>query len=312
MSDKSLEFGDITELDKELVVVKIGSTSVVRKNVDGTVGIDSERIAGLCKSIKDLRDLNYRVLVVSSGAVAAGAQHLKVARPNSADQPGLSACAAIGQPLLMKIYSDVSAMYGFDVGQVLPMRSNFHEKDSLDKLKSTFDKLFMLGIVPIVNENDPVSTAELKFGDNDGIAALVSILLKASKFILLTDQDGILDKDPNKFKDAKLIEVITKFESQMVDNNAELSAFGSGGAGTKVAAADLASYSNSNDHVFIANSNKSAHLREILNGEIISTRVEVSRTGVLSPIDAYEVFNQLELAKQRGEAYTPIADLLNK
>jgi glutamate 5-kinase len=81
---------------------------------------------------------------------------------------------------------------------------------------------------------------------------------------------------------------------------------------TKVAAADLASYSNTNDHVFIANSNKSAHLREILNGEIISTRVEVTRTGVLSPIDAYEVFNQLELAKQRGEAYTPIAELLNK
>ena len=296
--------------DIPLIVIKIGSSSIVKHNGDNTE-IDEAKIANLTSSIHDLKNRGFRVLLVSSGAVAAGAHILKIPRPKPDDIKGLAACASIGQPQLMSFYTEHAEKSGFVFSQVLLTRSDFHNQGALDYLEQTITSLFELGVVPILNENDVVSNRELNFGDNDGIASLVTVLLKANKFILLTDQDGLLDKDPNKHSDAKLIETIEEFTSSMVDEDAKLSSFGSGGAGAKVVAVDLATYANPGLEAFIANSNLADRVIDILEGKINSTRIKVKKTKTLKPVEAYEVFSRLETDKQNGNPYTPIACLLD-
>ena len=289
----------MNELEKPLIVIKIGSSSIVKHEGNNT-DIDLNKISGLCKSINELRDSGHRVILVSSGAVAAGTHIVGIERPKSNDLKGLAACAAIGQPQLMTLYSKFAKELGFIFAQVLLTRSDFHDQDALDYLERTFESLFELGVVPLVNENDVVSNRELNFGDNDGISALITILLKADKFVLLTDQEGLLDKDPNEHDDAKLIEDIDVYLPSMVDQHASMSEYGSGGHGTKVAASDLATYACADLVAHIANSKKADSIVNILNSTEKSTRIKAKNTGLLSPIEAYEIFGELEKGRQEG------------
>ena len=271
----------MNELEKPLIVIKIGSSSIVKHEGNNT-DIDLNKISGLCKSINELRDSGHRVILVSSGAVAAGTHIVGIERPKSNDLKGLAACAAIGQPQLMTLYSKFAKELGFIFAQVLLTRSDFHDQDALDYLERTFESLFELGVVPLVNENDVVSNRELNFGDNDGISALITILLKADKFVLLTDQEGLLDKDPNEHDDAKLIEDIDVYLPSM----------------------DLVAH--------IANSKKADSIVNILNSTEKSTRIKAKNTGLLSPIEAYEIFGELEKGRQEGRPYISVADLVNQ
>ena len=301
----------MSNLEKPLIVIKIGSSSIVKRDESGETVIDVDKLVALCKSVKDLMDAGNRVLIVSSGAVAAGAHVLKMDRPKSSDVKTLSACAAVGQPQLMKLYSEAARTFGFITAQALLMRPDFHNPEALEKLTGTLETLYKFeNVVPILNENDVTSNAELDFGDNDGIAALVAIMLSAEKIIFLTDQDGIMDKDPNKHADAQLVELISEFTSEMVNPNASKSEFGSGGHGTKVPALDLATYANPNLIGYVANSNRAGELKNIIDGEVACTKVLVNKNEKLSPEKAYEIFTNMKQASDANKPYVPVSEFV--
>lgn len=303
----------MNNLDKPLIVVKIGSSSIVKRDDKGETVIDVDKLIALCKSVKDLMDSGNRVLIVSSGAVAAGAHRLNMDRPKASDSSSLSACAAVGQPQLMMIYSKIAESFNFVVAQALLMRSDFHSSSAMENLTGTLETLFTFdNVVPILNENDVTSNDELNFGDNDGIAALIAIMLEADKIIFLSDQDGFMDKDPNVYSDAKLIETISEFSSEMVNPNASKSEFGSGGHGTKVPALDLATFANPKLIGYIANSNRAGELKNIIEGKVTCTKVLVSNNQKLSAESAYDLFAKMKIAAQANSPYIPVSEFLSR
>ncbi len=221
------------------VVVKIGTSSLT----DALGRIDHAAVVKLCAEIAAVRDQGHQVLAVSSGAVAAGMAALGLAeRPR--DGRTLQALSAVGQSRLMQTYNEVLAPWGLVAGQVLISPLDFFERAQYVHAKATLQRLLDLGVVPVINENDALTDAEIRFGDNDRIAALVAHLVRADLLVLLTDTPGLFTADPRLDTSASLIE-----EIRQVD--AELEAFaggtgtarGSGGMASKLAAAKIAAWS---------------------------------------------------------------------
>ena len=211
------------------IVVKIGSR-LLRDDLDG-------RVAMLADEAAALRARGKEVLVVTSGAIALGLRGLGLAaRPT--ELAGLQAAAAVGQGRLMHVYQEAFAARGLTIGQVLLTHDDVRDRRRYLNARLALGELLRLGAVPIVNENDTVSVDEIKFGDNDGLAALVTSLVGADLLVLLTDVDGLYDGDPAK--GARLVPEVTDVEAVRGFAGAATSGVGTGGMASKVEAAAIA------------------------------------------------------------------------
>ncbi len=223
------------------VVVKIGTSSLTDDN--GVIAV--EAVEKLAHEVAALREAGTEVVVVSSGAVASGLPALGIeAARRPRDARTLQAVSAVGQAHLMATWSGALGAHGLVVGQVLLAPLDFMVRSQYLQARGTLDRLLELGVVPVVNENDAVADDEIRFGDNDRIAALVAGLVGAEVLVLLTDTPGLMDADPRLSDSATLIEEIVEVDQELesVAGSAG-TARGSGGMASKLAAAKMASWS---------------------------------------------------------------------
>jgi glutamate 5-kinase len=215
------------------IVIKVGSSTVT--GPDGR--IDREYLDTLAAQVQRLRDDGDRAIVVTSGAIAAGLEALGLsARPT--DIATLQATAAVGQVRLVEVYRDLFAARGAHVGQVLVTRYDVGQRQQYLNACQTLERLLDLGAVPIVNENDTTAVDEIKFGDNDYLAALVGMMVHADLVVLLTDIDGLYSADPRVDAGARLVERVDELTDEHVAAaGGPGSAVGSGGMATKLQAA---------------------------------------------------------------------------
>ena len=223
------------------VVIKIGTSSLT--SADGV--IDASVISKVADEVAALRAEGTKVTIVTSGAIAAGMPVMNIA---AADRPTnavtLQALSSIGQPALVKTWSDALEQHGYAVGQILLAPHNFGERQQYLHARSTLQRLHELGVVPLINENDAVTDAEIRYGDNDRIAALVATIVEADTLVLLTDTDGVLTADPSVDPNASLIDEIVEFDQQLDDMAGGAgSVRGSGGMASKLTAAKIAAWS---------------------------------------------------------------------
>ena len=222
------------------VVVKVGTSSVT----DATGGVDQSVLAALASDVVGLIREGWEVVVVTSGAITAGWAEVGHGRSRPHDAVTLQAVSAVGQPLLMSAWRDAFASEGVAVGQVLLAPLDFSNRGQYLHARSTLAALQSLGVVPIVNENDAVADAEIRFGDNDRIAALVANLVAASHLVLLTDTEGLFTADPRLDPHATLIEEVQAFDATLLSlAGSSTSGVGSGGMASKLAAAHMATWS---------------------------------------------------------------------
>ncbi len=243
------------------IVVKIGTSSVTSESG----AINDDAIASLCAQVARLRDAGHEVLVVSSGAVAGGVAALSMAeRPT--DTLTLQALAAVGQSRLMQRYNAHLDAHGLVAAQVLLTPNDFIDRRQYLHARETVERLLTLGCVPVINENDAIAADEIRFGDNDRIAALLAHSVQADLLVLLTDIDGLYTDDPTRNPDATLVEVVAADDPLLSVHAGESgTARGSGGMASKLAAARIASWSGV--RTVIAAARKAGVLALAANGE---------------------------------------------
>lgn len=256
--------------DKERVVIKIGSSSLTHPN---SGDIHLQKIEKLVRIISDLKGEGKDVVLVSSGAIAAGRQALHHPKPATLAQK--QAFAAVGQARLMMVYQKLFAEYNQHAAQILMTKDTMINDSSRYNAQNTFDELLKLGVVPIVNENDTVSTSEIpyvdNFGDNDRLSALVAALIGADLLILLSDIDGLYSDDPKQNQNARFISLVPEITPEFLAMGKETSGsdVGTGGMAAKLAAARIATDSGSD--MVIANGENVEVIYQIINGEEAGT-----------------------------------------
>ena len=221
-----------------IVVAKIGTSSIT----DDLGEIDRGAIEKLCAEVASARADGHRVVIVTSAAIAAGLPALGIPRPR--DAATLQAISAVGQSRLMRVYDDVLAGHGIVGGQVLLAPLDFMIRQQYLHARTTLTRLLDLGVVPVVNENDAIADDEIRFGDNDRLAALVAHLVAADVLVLLTDTPGLLTADPRLDASASLIEEIVEIDHELERLAGGTGTVrGSGGMASKLAAAKMAAWS---------------------------------------------------------------------
>ncbi len=248
--------------DKKRIVIKIGSSSLRHKE---TGDFDLIKMETLVRELSDIRGKGKDVILVSSGAIAAGR---KVVRIDAGDPPVSvkQACAAIGQARLMMVYEKLFSEYGQTAAQVLLTKDTIKTDLNRFNAHNTFAELLKLGVIPVVNENDTVSTYEIEFGDNDTLSAIVAAVTGADLLILLSDIDGLYTDDPRKNKDAEFLSVVEKLTPEIMSmgKHSTGSDVGTGGMDTKLSAAKIATASGAD--MIIANSNDVHIIHRIMDG----------------------------------------------
>ncbi len=243
------------------VVVKIGTSSIT--DVSGT--IDAAAVQKLCDEVASLRSDGHRVVVVTSGAIAAGMPALGMRRTATSDMQTLQAVSAVGQGRLLRVYDDAFATHAIVTGQVLITPFDFMIRQQYRHARDTLDRMLSLGVMPIVNENDALADDEIRFGDNDRIAALVAHLIAADLLVLLTDAPGLLTADPRLDAGASLIEEIIEVDAELeAVAGGTGSLRGSGGMASKLAAAKIAAWSGV--RAVIAGADRPGVLRDAVAG----------------------------------------------
>jgi glutamate 5-kinase len=251
------------------IVVKIGTSSLTQPT--GLIALST--IASLVETLSELRRLDRRVVLVSSGAVGVGCARLSMKeRPRKMALK--QAVAAVGQGRLMRIYDDLFSTLQQPIAQVLLTRRELMERNSYVNASNTFSELLDLGVIPIVNENDTIATDELKFGDNDTLSALVASLIEADWLFLLTDVDRLYSADPRTVPDAKPIDLVSsaEFDRLQVNAGASGSQWGTGGMATKLAAARIAT--SSGVRTVITQGKQPHNILDILAGKPLGTQFE--------------------------------------
>ena len=249
----------------QTVVVKVGTN--VLTGPDGT--LDREQLQALSDQVQRLRQSGRKVALVSSGAIGAGLGQLGMPeRP--ADLRHLQACAAVGQGLLMRAYEECLARYGIHTAQILLTASDFDSRTRYLNARNTILTLFEWNCVPIINENDTVSVAEIRFGDNDHLAAMVTNLLQAPLLILLTVVDGLFAADPKTDPAAAPLHTVPRIDGFIMDMaGGSRSALGTGGMRSKLRAARLATAAG--ESVIIANGRRPGILDALFACEPVGT-----------------------------------------
>ena len=189
--------------NSKIIVVKIGSSLLV----DNNKKIRKKWLTSFAKDIKKLKDKNQKVVIVSSGAIALGCKKMNINK-KTIKLDKSQAIASIGQIELMNLFSQTFTKYKLNISQILLTLEDTEERRRSLNAKRTFENLFDLGFIPIVNENDTIATSEIKYGDNDRLASRVAQITDADTLILLSDVDGLYTKNPKIYKDAKLIKKV--------------------------------------------------------------------------------------------------------
>jgi len=243
------------------LVVKVGTSL----SWDAVKGIDPRNLEALAGEIAVLRKRGLEVVMVASGAVGAGMYRLKLPkRPASIKEK--QATAAVGQVYLMELVTTVFRRHGLDAGQVLLSRQDLESGPRYFNARNTLDTLVKMGVVPVINENDTVAVDELKFGDNDRLAALACNLVKGDLLVILTDVDGLHTGDPRKDPKARRVPLVPKITQALeAAAGGEGSLVGTGGMVTKLLAARMATLNG--EHVVIARGSKRGVLTAILAGK---------------------------------------------
>lgn len=251
--------------DCKRIVIKVGTSTITYPN--GRLNL--KRIEKLSWILSDIRNQGKEVILVSSGAIGVGSTRLEFKeRPTEVRKK--QAAAAVGQAVLMQIYQNFFNVYTQTVAQILLTKDDIKEGERKTNTINTFETLLELGVIPIVNENDTISTFEIEFSDNDRLSAHVATLINADLLILLTDIDGLYDSDPKLNSDAKRIDVVNGVTSDIEKMaGTKGSTFSVGGMATKIAAGKMCEQSGVN--MVVALGEDPAIIEDILNGEDIGT-----------------------------------------
>lgn len=267
--------GEIQEVDrgylkdKKRIVIKIGTSTITHLS---TGNLNLNKLEKFVRVLTDIHNQDKEVVIVSSGAIGAGRKALGIKeRPQTLSLK--QACAAVGQARLMMIYQKLFAEYNQTIAQILITKRILLNEISLSNAENTFHELLGMGVIPIVNENDPISTDQIQeenFGDNDTLSANVAEMVKADLLILLSDIDGLYSDDPRNNKDAEFISYVDCIDERLeaMAKGADTT-FGTGGMATKIAAARIACAAGVD--MVIANGDDVANIIRILNGEEIGT-----------------------------------------
>ena len=216
------------------LVVKIGSSTLTTS--EGRV--DYTYLDGLAAQVAKVRDLGWQVIIVSSGAIACGLERLGMSGKRPDDMPTLQAAASVGQGLFVSAYGDAFERRGMLTSLVLITRRDTADRTAYLHARDTLERLLDLGVVPVVNENDTVSVEQIRFGDNDTLAALVACLVRADLTVILSDVEGLYDANPHHDANAKLIRKVSRIDQGVVSVAGDAgTVMGSGGMVTKVRAA---------------------------------------------------------------------------
>lgn len=250
------------------IVIKIGTSSLTHENGKTNLG----KMEKLARVITDISNQGKEVILVSSGAIGVGARRIGLTeRPEKLELK--QATAAVGQAILMKIYEKFFDEYNQIIAQVLLTKDVIEDPIKKKNAKNTLMTLLDLGIVPIINENDCISTAQIegyRFGDNDTLSAMVAELVEADTLILLTDIDGLYTDNPRENKEATLIKTVTEITSEIEGlGKGAGSRFGTGGMSTKITAAKIAH--SCGTHTIVACGDDMNSIYDILEGEEIGT-----------------------------------------
>ena len=221
--------------NSKIIVIKIGSSLLV----DGDKKVRTKWLSSFGKDIKKLKDKNQKIIIVSSGAIALGCKKMNInKRTIKLDKS--QAIASIGQIELMNLFSKIFSKYKLNISQILLTLEDTEERRRSLNAKRTFENLFDLNFIPIVNENDTIATTEIRYGDNDRLASRVAQIASADTLVLLSDVDGLYTKNPKVFKDAKLIKKVTNLKKDLKEINIKgVNEYGSGGMQTKLEAAKI-------------------------------------------------------------------------
>ncbi len=256
--------------DKKRVVVKIGSSSLQHGE---TGDLDYTKLDVLVRELCNLRNMGMDVVLVTSGAIAVGQKAVLPQRAKEEDNPIAvkQACAAVGQARLMMIYQKIFAEYNQVAAQILMTKNTIVDNLNRYNARNTFEELFKLGVIPIVNENDTIATYEIEIGDNDTLSAIVASLVEADALILLSDIDGLYTDDPRTNPDVKYIEVVEELTEELMNmgKGSTGSSVGTGGMTTKLQAAKIAN--STGVDMVIANSKDIKVIHRILSGLNIGT-----------------------------------------
>lgn len=247
------------------IVIKVGSSSITHE----TGEINLEKIDDLAWECANLRNHGIDVALVSSGAIFAGAHRMNL-EEKPKDTPRKQAASAVGQVALMNTYARSFHHYNYQVAQVLLTRMIEENEVMGQNAKNSLDELFHLNVVPIINENDAISTLEIEFGDNDTLSAVVARTIGADLLILLSDIDGLYDKNPKIYPEAKRISKVYKVDEEIYKMAGDTtSKAGTGGMVTKLDAAKLCL--DRGISMAIANSEDFSVIRKIVRGENVGT-----------------------------------------
>lgn len=255
--------------EKKRIVIKLGSSTITHEE---TGALDLVKLEKLVRLLTDLRNQGKEVVVVSSGAIAVGRKAMGI-KERPTETAIRQACAAVGQARLMMVYQKLFGEYNQVTAQVLMTKYTMINDVSRANAQNTFRELLKMGVIPIVNENDTVSTDELEygnFGDNDTLSAIVAALIGADLLILLSDIDGLYTDDPNTNKDAEFIQCVTKIDEKLENmGKGVTSGVGTGGMATKISAGKIVTASGCD--MVIANGENIGIIHRIMQGEDIGT-----------------------------------------
>ena len=221
----------------ERIVIKVGTTTITK----GSSAVSEDMIDSIAEQVKKLKDQRKEVLIVTSGAIGIGLKVMGV-KPNPNDIPIRQAASSVGQSILMQKWNESFQKQGMIVAQILLTMDIYSDRDSVLNLNNTIDSLLKHNVVPIFNENDAVSIKEIGavFGDNDTLSAMIASRVDADLLIIMSDVDGLYDKNPSIHKDAKFISVVEEITSEIKEMAGDpVSGMGTGGMKTKIRAAEI-------------------------------------------------------------------------
>ncbi len=255
---------------QKTIVVKFGTSSLTQ----GENKLNRAYMVDMVRQLATLQKQGFRLVIVTSGAIAAGRDYLNFPElpPTIASKQLL---AAVGQSQLIQTWEQLFAIYDIHIGQILLSRADIEDRERFLNARDTLQALLDNQIIPVVNENDAVATAEIKVGDNDNLSALIAILVQADQLYLLTDQQGLFEEDPRKNPNAKLISEV----NEITDHIRSIAGgsgtnLGTGGMSTKITAADVAT--RSGIETIIASGNRPNVIMDLAQGESIGTKFAVS------------------------------------
>ena len=248
------------------VVIKVGSAVLTLSDQ----GLDQKRISNLASDISFIMDLGHEVIIVSSGAIAAGLAKLGLKKTKGMPLSLKQAAAAIGQSGLMQAYEKIFTTYGRKIAQVLLTREDLSNRTRFLNARNTIQTLLNYGVIPVINENDTVSVDEIKFGDNDNLSGMVTHLADAELLVILSDVDGLYTADPRVDSSAKLIPLVEKITAEMERSAGDtLTAVGLGGMQSKLTTAKkVGAYGT---YMVIVNGKKNGVLRALFDGADVGT-----------------------------------------